>query len=848
MQAFLTASLKGWDYALSHKEEIVDLILRRYSQRKSRDALLFEAIRTEALIQPDLITLGYQNQQHWKSIADTYRSLGMLSAGSEPEWRIFQADESGVPNWLKYTLVGVFLAAGAAALVWLWIAVLSRRFKAALGTPKLSAVMSVLFVCLSIPILIFILVYNYHANSVAIISTLRDDIAKTNRASVESTENFIQPVASTLRLLAAAAAADPAFFRTEPSRDFLYRALTAAPQIDAAYVSFDDGYHRVVTRIDDDRRRSDPQIPPTANWHSSYIDDFSAGPNRARHRTFFDTWPHIVGRHESPSTLDLRTLPGYQAAKESGSLVVTAPSVNPDTGYPIISVRFPIVRNGEFIGCASANITLDILSQFLLDHRTSAHSTTLIADPIDGTIIADSDRTKSVRVVDGRLEVAKLNNIADDNVREAYRIHSQTNQSDFLFRSPTSGAELSASFTRIPGSFGQPWEVVNLTPTSDYVGALEATNRKMVVIIVVLCAIELLLMYFVSARLARPIETVSRDLKSVENLSFASRPMRKSSIGEIAQLQSAAELLRNSLQSFSSFVPLDVVRQLIQSGIPLALGVEQRFLTVFFSDLENFSTYAEQLAPNALLDQMSVYFEQVSKAISEEHGTVDKFIGDGIMAFWGAPVALDDHVLRACAGALRAARRMEKVNEAWRAEGRTSIRTRIGLHCANVLVGNVGSSERLSYTVMGDGVNVASRLEGMNKIFGTTICISDSVFEAVGSEIVVRPLRRVQVKGRKREFMVYELLGTREQQRPGAGRAGRRQKVERHDVGSVELSRSRRRCRGRSSLSGNIGAVSKRPRCKSHAPGPQCHTRVGCRGRRLIRASAKATHGRMTFC
>jgi hypothetical protein len=88
-----------------------------------------------------------------------------------------------------------------------------------------------------------------------------------------------------------------------------------------------------------------------------------------------------------------------------------------------------------------------------------------------------------------------------------------------------------------------------------------------------------------------------------------------------------------------------------------------------------------------------------------------------------------------------------------------NIRIRIGLNCANVLVGNVGSSKRLSYTVMGDGVNVAARLEGMNKIFGTTICISDSVFEAVGPEIVARPLRRVQVKGRKHEFMIYELLG-----------------------------------------------------------------------------------------
>lgn len=102
---------------------------------------------------------------------------------------------------------------------------------------------------------------------------------------------------------------------------------------------------------------------------------------------------------------------------------------------------------------------------------------------------------------------------------------------------------------------------------------------------------------------------------------------------------------------------------------------------------------------------------------------------------------------------------MERLNAGWRAEGKRPLRIRIGLNTGDVLIGNVGSTERFSYTVMGDGVNVAARLEGMNKTFGTTICISDSVFDAVASEIVARPLRRVQVKGRKQEFMVYELLG-----------------------------------------------------------------------------------------
>jgi adenylate cyclase len=619
--------------------------------------------------------------------------------------------------------------------------------------------MLVLFVCLSIPILIFILVYNYQRNAAAMVSTLDGAVTSTGQVSIESAENFIHPVGETLRLLAGFAGADPSYFRTEASADLLYRALTSAKQIDAAYVSFEDGYHRVVTRMDEDRRRSDPKIPATTNWHSSYIDDFAAGPNRARHRTFFDTWGHAVGGYSVPSTLDIRVLEGYPETKASRDLAVTEPSINPDTGYPILYLRYPILHNGEFIGAASVNITMDVLSRFLADHRASAHSTSLIADRTSGRIIASAVREQSVQPIDGKLTIATLDNIGDPNVRAAARIRRETGQDHFLFNSPVNGDEISASFVNFPDSFGKPWQTIILTPTNDFIGDLKAANRKSVLVIIGLTAAELLLIYALSRRLSRPIEDISHELESVEALAFEASPFRASSIKEIAHLQSAAALLRNSLRSFSSFVPLDIVRQLIKSKTPLTLGVEQRYLTIFFSDLENFSSHAERLAPDDLLSQLSVYFEQVSGAISQEHGTVDKFIGDGVMAFWGAPVPRDDHVLRGCTSALRAVRRMEHVNQRWEAEGRPKLRIRIGLHCANVLVGNVGSSERFNYTVMGDGVNVAARLEAANKTFGTTICISDSVVEAAGPDLVVRPLRKTTVKGREHEFMIYELLG-----------------------------------------------------------------------------------------
>lgn len=755
VRAFRDASLKGWAYALEHQEEVVDLIRRKYSTRKTRKALLFEAARTEQLIKPHLTPIGHQSAERWSAIASTYLDLGMLNEASLPAGLIYEPENKDWRTRLQIRLLSAVLATVAALALGRAVYRKARAF----GAMHLSAAMAGLFVLLSIPLLIFILVFNYRQNAAAINATLNDVVTRTKQASIEDAENLINPVAATLELLAAVATEDPAVFRKEESRDLLYQALTSARQIDAAFVSFEDGYHRVVTRIDDDRRRSDPKIPPSANWHSSYIDSFAGSPRRVRHRTFFDTWPHAIGTADVETIMDVRTLPGYQAAKGVRALIVEEPSLNPDTGYPVIAIRFPIVKDDTFIGCASVNITLDILSRFLTSHRASPNSTTIIANPTKGTVIAAPDLLKVVRIDNGRPEFARLDTIADDDVREAHRLRSTTNSDDFLFRSPRNGEEISASFTRYPGGFGQPWEVIILTPTDDFVGTLERTNRQMIALIAGLSGIELLLIYVFARRLSRPIEDVSRELRSVEDLTFSRAALRTSNIREIKELQAALSLFETSLRSFSSFVPLDVVRELIKSGVPLTLGVKQRYMTVLFADLQDFSSLAESMAPNELLAQLSAYFETVAQAIAEESGTVDKFIGDGIMAFWGAPAYRADHVLRACCGALRAARRMQKLNAEWSAQGRPLLRLRIGLHCANVLVGNVGSSARLSYTVMGDGVNVAARLEGLNKTFGTTICVSDSVFNTVSSQVVARPLRHVRVKGRKQEFMVYELLG-----------------------------------------------------------------------------------------
>src|SRR6185503_18354679 len=151
------------------------------------------------------------------------------------------------------------------------------------------------FAVLCIPVLVIILVVTHDRNLAAIMRILDERIASTRSGSIETAENLIRPVAATLRIVAEAVTADPAFFKTEASRNLLHSALISAEQLDGLYVSFEDGYHRVVTRIDADRRRAWTGVPAEANWHSSHVDEFSSGPSRRRYRTFFDTWPHEIG-------------------------------------------------------------------------------------------------------------------------------------------------------------------------------------------------------------------------------------------------------------------------------------------------------------------------------------------------------------------------------------------------------------------------------------------------------------------------------------------------------------------------------------------------------------------------
>jgi adenylate cyclase len=625
---------------------------------------------------------------------------------------------------------------------------------------RLQISIAALFVLLVLPAFAAIIAFSYTANHRTLREMSQGFMDRARDEAVTSVAALLDPVVSTLRVIAAVEANQPGYFRHDSSGDVLYRALLTAAHIDAVYTSFEDGYHRVVTRIDADRRRSDPRIPGTANWHMSWIDPYdpTASAARMRHRTFYETWPVSITKYDVIWTFDIRTMPQYREAQVRRTVAVSDPQINPDTGAPVISVGYPIERDGLVVGVVSANITLGLLSAFLDAHRASPNALTVIAHKL-GTVVAHPDAEKSVRQVNGRAQLATLHELADVQIGAAVAERARTGQDRFTFTAGPDGTEYVALFSPLPEGAAWQWEVLVVAPTDDFVGSLKRTNRLLISVMLGVALLECLLIYHMARWISQPIELVSQEIEEIRDLSFGEVRPAGSPIREIGQLQRATVLLHNALRSFSVFVPVDIVRGLIESGRPLAPGVEQRFMTMLFTDIENFTSISEQLTPQELSDQTSHYFGIVTSAVAGERGTIDKFIGDSVMAFWGAPQPVEDHVWRACVAAVRASRRMRKLNADWAAEGRKLMRVRIGVHCADVVVGNVGSAERLSYTVMGDGVNTASRIEGLNKEFGTSVCISDSVHAEVAGGVVARPIRRFAVRGRSAQIMVYELLG-----------------------------------------------------------------------------------------
>jgi len=217
--------------------------------------------------------------------------------------------------------------------------------------------------------------------------------------------------------------------------------------------------------------------------------------------------------------------------------------------------------------------------------------------------------------------------------------------------------------------------------------------------------------------------------------------------------------------AFSSYLSADLLDQLIKNPKALALGGESKELSILFSDIRGFTTISESMDPVSLINLLNRYFTPMTNSVLEHKGMLDKYIGDAVMAFFNAPVDVEKHADAACHSALEMIQRLNTLNIELEKEGIPVIRIGIGINTAEVVVGNMGSDTRFNYTVIGDGVNLASRVEGLTKNYGINILITEFTVARLSGEFIYRKIEAVKVKGKEEAVLLYELMSFSETSR-----------------------------------------------------------------------------------
>ncbi len=439
-----------------------------------------------------------------------------------------------------------------------------------------------------------------------------------------------------------------------------------------------------------------------------------------------------------------------------------------DNGTTYVNLRRPLRRDGEFIGFLFTAITVPELSQFV----------TQIGDLFDATAFVLYGRD---RVLAHPYLVSAVSEQSEDNPVVALdRVGDLPLQGIWEGR-PLHGFEAAAKLNVevVEYSLGDQRYVAMYKWIYDYgevpwaVGAwfvaddLAAEMRRLlrsglaglgVVVLAVLAAVWL------SRRIARPIRRLASGATLISELDLSLvEPLPSSRIKELDDQARAFNAMLAGLRSFETYVPRTLVRQLVHRGANEEVVSAERELSVMFTDVVGFTSMSEGLPAREVARFLNHHFEMLGSCVEAEGGTVDKFIGDALMAFWGAPEPQSDTAQRACRAALAMARAMEVDNDQRRARGEDPIRIRIGLHTGPVVVGNVGWPGRINYTIVGDTVNTCQRLEAMGKEMDqgadVTILISGATAEHLDDSFTTERAGTFRVRGRNEDLEVYRLLG-----------------------------------------------------------------------------------------
>ena len=415
----------------------------------------------------------------------------------------------------------------------------------------------------------------------------------------------------------------------------------------------------------------------------------------------------------------------------------------------------------RYLGTVSTGVSISELSE-LISKLGREQSMTAFITYGDQQILAHPDLLdpaifKKIGPDDTLLPISELKTPLLEKIFKHGHLARPPKEDGFVIRRlPGKGDDGYFMFTKtLKGFSPKPWTIGVYSPASAINKYIERMQHS-IYIGIVLFLLSLVASIFLAKRIATPIREASNAAVRIGRMEIDQvKELPPSMIKELNNQADAFNRMLKALHWFNTYVPSRLVKQLIAGDGQYLVQSRAEILTVMFTDIRGFTGLSETMSPRATAEMLNAHFETLNQCIEETGGTLDKYIGDSVMAFWGAPEPQQDHAIRACRTALAIEKALVK-------SGGPAIK--IGLHTGPLVVGNIGAKARMNYTVIGDSVNVCARIEALCGELGdtdrTAILISDATKNLIGDEFLTEAAGEFQVKGRVEPVTIWRLLSS----------------------------------------------------------------------------------------
>ena len=501
-----------------------------------------------------------------------------------------------------------------------------------------------------------------------------------------------------------------------------------------------------------------------------HIRDFNPKTGKTKNTIYFYSFKNskakVINKTTSETTYCATQRSWYKRAIKSPNLIWTPIYVFSTNSKPGINVAIKNnTKSKKFNGVLTIGIELEMLSNFTKTIQVGKTGALFIIDS-QGRLIASKDFSQIVSKKGKKASLTKISSV--NNNRHLRIIHNsiQNNKVNLYDFKDLKQFEYYDEFKDeryhiiLKKIKNRDLIIATILPEKDFLGEIQQNTKNLFILLISIISISLLIgSYVVKIIIVTPISKITENTRHIRSFDLDKIEFTTSSINEIKQLANAIDGMKIGLKSFKKYLPVNIVKELIANNIEVTVGGEEKEVTIFFSDITNFTEISETMGVK-LFPHLEAYFENMSDEIKKRRGTIDKYIGDAIMAFWNAPSSNPSHASDACISAIRCQHKLKSLRLKWANSGKPMLHTRIGIHTGSAIVGNIGSDYKMDYTIVGDSVNLTSRLESINKMYDTQTIISESTYNKAKNDIITRNLDIVAVKGKKEGVVIHELIDT----------------------------------------------------------------------------------------